>query len=392
MTTGPLPGLGVRRVGRAHVMVGDDDRRARVAWSMVAEPGRERAADAPSEAQVRILEVGYVQAWHELVDGTLGRRGAARSRAAEIDVDDELRRLATLQARTVVPGDDGWPESLVGPDAPGLLHVRGRGSLADLTGRAVAVVGSRASTGYGEHVARELGAGAATRGWTVVSGAAYGIDAAAHRGALAADGPCIVVLPCGPDRAYPVGNEGLVEHVAQHGLVVTEQPVGAVARRHRFLSRNRIIAGLARATCVVEAGLRSGSLNTAGWAEHLVRPVAAVPGAVTSMSSAGCHEWIREGRASLVTDAADLLALAAPVGEELEGVDGARVARCGPDALGPVDRRIYDALRSRSARSVDEVAREALLSPTEVLEHLALLELDGWVRHGHDGWARGEPG
>lgn len=382
-------GLGAAAAARAHLMVGEDERRARLAWTLVAEIGSERPGDDRSSVQLRIVEVGPLAAWHELVDGVIGRRGAVRARVAEIDIDAELARLARVGARTVVPGDDDWPDRLDGPDAPVLLHVRGEGSLAGLVDRSVAIVGSRASTGYGEHMARELGAGAATRGWTVVSGAAYGIDASAHLGALAADGPCVAVLPCGPDRVYPVGSQGLVGQVARTGLVVTEHPVGAVARRHRFLSRNRIIAALSRATCVVEAGLRSGSLNTASWAEHHHRPVGAVPGPVTSMSSAGCHEWIRSGQASLVTDAAELLALAAPIGEELDGVDGPRVVPHGADLLGSVQRRIHDALQVRRPRSVEEIAREALLSPAEVLDHLALLELEGWASRGDAGWRRG---
>lgn len=374
---------------QAHSTVGDDDRRARLAWSMVAELGRPGPGVRLSEVQQGILSLGYLAAWHALVDGELGSGGAALALTGEVDVDAELARLARVGARTVVPGDPAWPDRLDGEDAPPLLHVIGRGDLAEVVARSAAVVGARASTGYGEAVALDLAAGLAGRGWSVVSGAAYGIDAAALRGGLAAGGRCVAVLPCGPDRVYPQGNRDLVRAVAEGGLVVTELPTGVVARRNRFLSRNRVIAGLARATCVVEAGLRSGSLNTAGWADHLGRPVAAVPGPVTSMSSAGCHELIRRG-GHLVTDAAELCVVAAPMGEELDAAEDKRGPARPADVLGPVERRIHDALRGGRGRTVEEVAREALLTADEVLDHLALLEVKGWARRDDDGWRRGE--
>lgn len=377
-------------VARAHAMVGSDERRARVAWSRVLELRRERVSDAPHALQSALAEVGHVEAWHRLVDGDLLRSDNARARVAGVDVDGELDRVERTGARVVIPGDADWPDALDHPlVSPHLLHVRGQGSLTDLSARAVAIVGSRASTGYGEAIAREIGAGAAGRGWTVVSGAAFGIDAAAHQGALAVHGPAIAVLPCGPDRVYPEGNRRLVEAVAEQGVVITELAIGTVAMRHRFLSRNRIIAALSQATLVVEAGLRSGSLNTAGWAEAMRRPVGLVPGPVTQMSSAGCHEWIQKHRGSLVTDTADLLALAGRVGEEVD----LPVEQLGParelDALTPPQRRIHDLLSRSRGTSSGELAAELVLPVEEVFAEIATMSIDGWVEQDDGGlWRR----
>src|SRR5699024_4473218 len=253
---------------RAHAMVDGDERRARIAWSRVLEPRRERPGLPLTRLEVALHEIGYTTAWHRLVDGDLPRAESARAHVPAVDVDAELSRVTRSGARVIVPGDADWPTALDHPlIRPHLIHVRGQGCLADLTQRAVAVVGSRAGTGYGEAVARELGSGIARSGWTVDSGAAFGIDAAAHQGGLVVDGPGVAVLPCGPDRTYPVSNHRLVDAVAESGAVVTELATGTVARRHRFLARNRLIAALSRCCIVVEAGLRSGSLNTAGWAE-----------------------------------------------------------------------------------------------------------------------------
>lgn len=388
----PVPDVGEQ--ARALRMVGGDERRARIAWALVLEPGRERPGHDRSALAQAVLELGHVEAWERLVRGDLRRAEAARSRVAEVDVDAELGRARLVGSRVLVPGDAEWPGSLNHPDvAPHVLYARGPNRLDVLSSRAVAVVGSRASTGYGESVARELGAGLARRGRCVVSGLAYGIDAAAHLGALAVDGPCLAVLPCGPDQVYPQAHRRIVDAIAGAGLVVSEQPCGRTAQRHRFLTRNRLIAALSSCAVVVEAGLRSGSLNTAGWAERLGRPVGAVPGPVTSMASAGCHDWIARGRATLVSDAEDVDRLAAPVG------DAAVVATEVLELLGPgaaVDRldqhqrRVYDLLSRREERSVGWLARELVMPVMEVLSLLGPLQAAGWVVQGDTGWCRGD--
>lgn len=378
-------------VARAHAEVGSDERRARIAWSRLLEPQRERVSDTPPALHEHIATLGHVDAWHRLVDDDLPRCESARARVPDVDVDGELGRAARSGARVVVPGDADWPAAFDHPIiAPHLVHVRGQGCLGDLAARAVAIVGSRASTGYGEAIAREMGAGVARHGWSVVSGAAYGIDAAAHQGALAVDGAAIAVLPCGPDRVYPRGHERLIHAVAEVGVVITELATGTTARRHRFLARNRLIAALGGACVVVEAGLRSGSLNTAGWADALHRPVGAVPGPVTQMSSAGCHEWIRRGQATLVTDAEEVLGLAAPVGqapaEEVELLGPRRA----PDVLPSDQRRVHDLLDVRRGRDVGALATELVVPVEEVIGQLAMMQLEGWAQQAEDGrWHRG---
>ncbi|WEV78487.1 DNA-processing protein DprA [Janibacter cremeus] len=378
-------------VARAHAEIGSDERRARIAWSRLLEPQRERVSDKPSALHEHIAALGHVDAWHRLVDDDLPRCESARARVPDVDVDGELARATRSGARVVIPGDADWPAAFDHPlIAPHLVHVRGQGCLGDLAARAVAIVGSRASSGYGEAIAREMGAGVARHGWSVVSGAAYGIDAAAHQGALAVDGPAIAVLPCGPDRVYPRGHERLIHAVAEAGVVITELATGTTARRHRFLARNRLIAALGGACVVVEAGLRSGSLNTAGWADALHRPVGAVPGPVTQMSSAGCHEWIRRGQATLVTDADEVLGLAAPVGQApAEAVELLGPSRA-PDVMPSDQRRVHDLLDVRRGRDVGALATDLVVPVEEVIGQLAMMQLEGWAHQAEDGrWHRG---
>ena len=174
----------------------------------------------------------------------------------------------------------------------------------------IALVGARAATGYGEHVAMESSAGLVDRGFAIVSGGAYGIDGMAHRAALASDGTTIAFLAGGVDRFYPLGHESLLSRIAQTGAVVSELPCGAAPTKWRFLQRNRLIAAASEATVVLEAGIRSGSLNTAGHAAALGRPLGAVPGPVTSPASAGCHRLLREFDAVCVVDADQMAELA----------------------------------------------------------------------------------
>lgn len=170
------------------------------------------------------------------------------------------------------------------------------------------MVGARAATAYGKHVATCIAADLAGRGWAIVSGGAYGIDAAAHHGALTAGGVTIAVLACGPDVSYPRAHAGLLEGIAASGAVISECPPGCTPSRRRFLARNRIIAALARGTVIVEAAERSGALATARHASDLTRPLMAIPGPGTSMTSAGCDALIRDQRAACVTTAAEIIA------------------------------------------------------------------------------------
>jgi DNA processing protein len=287
----------------------------------------------------------------------------------------------------VVPGDEEWPgglDDLAVP--PWCLWVRGPAHLARSVRRSVSVVGARAATAYGEHVAAELGAGLAQRGWTVVSGAAFGIDAAAHRGVLAMDGLTVACLAGGVERAYPAAHAALIERVLEAGAVLSEVPPGAAPMRSRFLARNRVIAALTAGTVVVEAGLRSGSLSTARHAVELGRHVAVVPGPVTSAVSAGCHEAVRSGLAVLVTSAEEVVELvgdlgadacAEPRGEERPG-----------DDLDEREARVLDALPASRPVDLDGVAVLAALDPRSVRAALARLEEAGLVDGADGRWRK----
>lgn len=243
-------------------------------------------------------------------EGELWRRRLA-PRINPGQVDRIRADMERHDLRLLTPEDVDWPGELqqLGASAPIALWLKGNGHrLASPLSSRVAIVGSRAATGYGEHITRELASDLASQHRLICSGGAYGIDGAAHRAATSAEpGSTIAVLATGLDRLYPVGNEQLFERIVETGgLVVSELPPGASPTRWRFQQRNRILAALAGATVVVEAGHRSGSLTIAGQAHSLGRPVGAVPGPVTSPASAGCHRLIQEGIASLVTDAQDI--------------------------------------------------------------------------------------
>ncbi len=245
------------------------------------------------------------------------------ARLEGLDPEADLERAARRGIRFVCPGDAEWPAALDDLDrcellngrggAPLGLWVLGPGRLDERVAASVAVVGSRSATTYGVSVAGGIAADLAAASVTVVSGAAFGIDQAAHRGALAARGPTVAVLACGVDRAYPAAHRELLAYIAETGLLVSESPPGCAPTKLRFLSRNRLIAALTGGTLVVEAALRSGALNTANWAGLLHRTVMGVPGPVTSAPSQGVHELLRTKDAALVTRGADVLELVSAV-------------------------------------------------------------------------------
>ena len=238
-----------------------------------------------------------------------------RAKLPAIPPDGGLAGCERGGIRLVCPGDPGWPPGLddLGTARPCALWVRGTADLRACCEKFLSIVGARAATAYGTHVATEIAAELAGMGWAIVSGAAYGADAAAHHGVLAAGGVTIAVLACGPDVSYPRTHRGLLADIAASGAVVSEYPPGRSPSRPRFLARNRVIAAMARGTVVVEAATRSGTLVTARNASDLSRPLMAVPGPVTSAMSAGCHSLIREGRAVCVTSAADIVTHISPV-------------------------------------------------------------------------------
>ncbi|WP_110181718.1 DNA-processing protein DprA [Nocardioides solisilvae] len=366
----------------------EEERLARVALNRLAEPGDPRMAGLVTELGAeRVRDLLLAE---RSLDGV---RTDVAARLASLDPAAELERADRVGLRFVVPGDREWPVGLddlaragtVGErgGVPLGLWVRGRVRLDELSD-AVAVVGSRSSTGYGDTVARDLSAVAARAGWCVVSGAAFGIDQAAHRGALAVDGPTLAVLACGADRAYPAAHRGLLGHVADAGAVVSESAPGCSPMRVRFLARNRLIAAMARGTVVVEAAVRSGALSTATWTERLQRPLMGVPGPVTAAESQGVHERIRSGAAVLVTGGHDVLELLGRPGEHL--VEVPRAEPRPRDRLTTRQQQVLDAVPVARPAGADSVARTAGIGVREVYRALSLLEQQGLVRRSPGGW------
>lgn len=302
-----------REAGWARPAVGDRERLARAALTRVLEPGDERGGRWLREigATELIRRITARDGSAEQLRGMTAKRLAGyRLRAETVDPERDLASVAAVGGRFVCPGDREWPGQLddLGYSRPTGLWVRGRPDLRLWALRSVAVVGARACTPYGAHMAASLGAGLAELGWVVVSGAAFGVDGAAHRGALSAGGATMAVLACGVDVAYPRGHAELIERVAEQGLLIGELPPADHPTRSRFILRNRVIAALTRGTVVVEAEYRSGSLVTAGSAQRLGRFTMGVPGPATSGLSAGVHELLR-GEGVLVTDAAEVAEL-----------------------------------------------------------------------------------
>lgn len=373
---------------------------AAAAWSRLAEPG-DRAAG------ILVGALGAVGALDRLLTGGPAPVGGdtpawdrARARwvprLRTLDPRRELDVIARLGGRVVLPDSREWPAGLADlrEAAPFCLWVRGGAPVAPF-GRSAALVGARACTSYGQHVAAELAAGLAERSTTVVSGGAYGIDAAAHRGSLAAGGPTVAILAGGLDRPYPAGNADLLEEIAERGALVAEVPPGTAPTRSRFLLRNRLIAAMTRGVVVVEAAWRSGALSTAAHAAALLRPVGVVPGPVTSMVSAGCHRLLRESDAVCVTDAAEVIELVGDLGTDLApphpDADGRERPGAPPEGLDPREARLFEALPLRGRTTVSRLARAAGLAESEVRTALAYLELAGLVAQEAGAWRRSRP-
>jgi DNA processing protein len=308
--------------------------------------------------------------WEPRFDAGLIRRGIASARS--------------VSASLVIPGDASWPAGFddLGRHAPVALWVRGDPRrLVELP--SVALVGSRASSAYGEQVVSELAVELSTRGLGIYSGGAYGIDGMAHRAALSAEGVTVAVMAGGVDRFYPAGHHDLLTRVAQSGAVAAEVPCGMHPSRWRFLQRNRVLAAATAMTIVIEAGHRSGALNTAGHARTLGRPLGAVPGPITSPASEGCHRLLRDPEVALVAGVSDVLEAGAP---RLDARMGGR--GLGERRRDPVELRVLDALSGRQARDAPRVQALSGLMESEVQTTLAVLELTGEVKEVDQGWLR----
>jgi DNA processing protein len=370
----------------------ETDRRdafAEVAWGFLTEPG-DRIAGAlirqwgAADSLTRILA--------QPAASTLACEDLSVAEVVEalarwkprMDAPALFRSLSTavsVGATVVRNADSVWPEGLVdlGDHGPRVVWCRGDSAALPQPSSSVAIVGARASTGYGEHVAMDFAAGLTSRGFTVVSGGAYGIDGMAHRATLACGGSTVAVLAGGIDQLYPAGHDELLRRIIASGVVVSEVSPGGAPTRWRFLQRNRLIAAMAGATVVIEAGYRSGSLNTATHARDLDRPIGVVPGPVTSGASAGCHRLLRTNPATtLVTTVAEVA--------ELFGIDASAERFDARDSDTVV--RILDSLSSTKPRTVNEIAAKAGIDVTTVTATLGSLEGEGRISRDASGWVR----
>lgn len=368
----------------------DGERRA---WAYLS-----RVAEAPCTPLVELVDrVGPVEAAAMIRAGCEPEelRGRVAARREYDYAADDLDILDRLGGRLITPDDEEWPYlsfAGFGGDAmrkreysgvPLVLWAVGPARLEVVAERSAALVGTRAATGYGEHVTAELAAGLVEREAAVVSGGAYGIDGAAHRATLACDGVTMAVLASGIDIPYPSGHSALLRRVAETGLVLSEYPPGERPTRYRFLTRNRLVAALSRATVVVEAALRSGAANTAAWAKAMGRPLGAVPGPVTSAASAGCHVLLRDNANTLVDRADQIVELIGRIGELAEEPEHPVTPL---DTLSPGQRRVYEALPARNWLNLEQIAVGSALPPEKVLGPLALLEVAGLVDKRDGRW------
>jgi DNA processing protein len=390
----------------------DTERLSRAALARLMEP-----QDAAGLALVQVcgavdalrIATGQAVAGRELeqeITALLADSGSATSwagmaaalkrwqpRIPDLAPERDLATMARLGGRLIIPSDELWPGQLadLGIQEPICLWWRGQEQTLPGADKCIALVGSRDSTSYGASVTGDIAYSLAQRGLTVVSGGAYGIDAHAHRAALAGGSgemPTIAVMAGGVDRFYPSGNEDLLRAVCNQGAVIAEVPPGSAPTRYRFLQRNRLIAALSSVTVVVEARWRSGALNTAHHAETLGRAVGAVPGSVHSANSAGCHRLLRDGGAVCVTDAAEIVELAAPSGTGLP--QQRQAATEVQDGLTLEDLILLDALPLRSTTSVGKLCSVAGLSQESVRAGLGRLGLLGLAVSERGGWKRGK--
>jgi DNA processing protein len=374
----------------------DDPRFALMLLSSMVEPGDAELDDlidetGPIETVKRIWEGDVPDRLRRLTSATVACTHDPADRAAQIASATEA-----CGARVLVPGDPEWPDQLrdlrlvcdadephVRP--PRCLWVRGQQDLGRLCRRSVAIVGSRAATEYGQHLADDLAADLTEAGWTIVSGGAFGIDRAAHLGALARGGSTVSVLACGVEAPYPIGNRSMFDLIVEKGLLVSEWPPGSTVMKHRFLTRNRVIAALTTGTVVIEAAHRSGARNTARHAAELGRVLMFTPGPVTSSMSAGAHQLAREPwDARLVTRAEEVI-------EDLTGIGGPLAAPPPPqrrpfDRLTEIESRLVEALPRGYVVDTDRLAAAAGVPAETASMTLERLRRIGWVDCVDNRW------
>lgn len=257
-----------------------------------------------------IAERGASATYDRLLDGRYDtiKYGHLIEKISAFNCDEGLASIEKAGGTLITPESIDWPKSVDDLAVPPIALIV-KGDCTILSERSLAIVGTRNPTPYGIRIAGDFAAGFVDRDWQIISGGAYGVDTAAHRGALVAEGRTIAVIASGIDIQYPAGNSRLFDEICESGAIVSEVMPGVVAMPHRFLTRNRLIAAMSVSTLVVEAAFRSGSLRTARDAAELMKPVMAIPGPINSPSSEGCHRLIGERAAELVTSVADAVEL-----------------------------------------------------------------------------------
>lgn len=355
----------------------DDERHALQQLAHVVEPGDRRLGAV-------IWREGPHRALDQIRRSP--RLEGVAARLKDLGAQSPQEIADTVGARIVTPIDDEWPHQLhqLGDARPLALWVHGAAHLRTMLVRSVAFVGARAATNYGERVCGQWVGHCCDRGITVVSGGAYGIDGAAHRAALAAGGMTVAILATGVDVPYPRGHAALFAQIADSGLLVSEHPPGATARRQRFLTRNRIIAAATRATVVVEAALRSGTTSTANAAAALHRPVLAIPGPVTSAMSAGCHQLIADGHAAIATHVSDVTMALDGIQTTLPESPDIR----SHDALEIRERTVLDALPTHDVMSIGDLVRASGLDERSAMAGAGILVGRGFIEAVSDGFCR----
>lgn len=382
-----------------------EEKFARAAWSVICEPGdgfagfliSKLGAAAALEAEVqglsserlkeKLFSLGLDSADLDSF-GVFEKLHAEARERWKPRLNLELIRTALYKINKVggfvmTPSDSDWPEQLgdLEKHAPFALWVRGSSSALGLLEHSVSIVGSRGATSYGEFATDSMVSALVPKGFSVVSGGAYGIDGIAHRSTLALRGNTVAVMAGGLDRFYPTGNSDMLRRISQTGAVISEVPPGTIPSKWRFLQRNRLISALGQSTLVIEANWRSGALNTVSHSERLERPIYAVPGPITSPKSAGTNKLISENRAQLVIDGNDLL-------EQL-GQTVRITSQSELDGLGAIEKRVLDAV-GFNVMEIAEICSSAGLTRDEARFGLSSLELDGLVLRRDNTWTKSQ--
>ena len=264
-----------------------------------------------------IAELGAIEVKDRIVSGSYGESNSSpkiADRIKQSSGEEVITQITSAGAFLLTPEDIDWPVSLNDLAAPPIaLLIKGQREYLPNLIDSISIVGTRNPTPYGRRIAEDFGAGVADHEWAVVSGGAIGIDAAAHNGCLVGEGITVAVLGGGFNKNYPAAHEKLFAEISESGLLISEVMPDVPAIPHRFLTRNRLIAALSKATIVVEAAFRSGSLRTARDAAEIFRPVMAIPGPINSPTSEGCHRLIAERVAELVSSVSEVMELVKPI-------------------------------------------------------------------------------